>query len=144
MRIATMVLGFVFGAFLMQSILVDFFAGMGEPPPPSSFGDRGPYVVFLWLLGSSLAFGAPKVSIAIFALAGVLCFVSRMNGHIVWGVASIVLAGVSFLSVREKKDADEYRAIVKAAAAAFLATNRQERVAPHENRVQAVASPRGR
>ena len=144
MRIATIVLGFVFGAFLLQSAVVDFFAGMNEPPPASSFGDHAFYTVFLWLVGSSLVFGAPRVSIGCFALASVLCFVSGRNGLYAWGVASIILSGLSYMSVREKKDADEYRAILKAAAEAFLAANGQERVAPYESPVHSAPSSSAR
>jgi hypothetical protein len=143
MRIATMVLGIILGAFfLLQTVLLASLGGAFDIQDAESFGQHGLLVVFLWLLGSSLVFGVPMLSVWAFALASVVCFIGRKGDLIVWGIASIGLAGLAYLSVREKEEADEDRAILRAVAKAFLASNARQAVAPSEAVSQSAPTSR--
>lgn len=126
MRIATLVLGMSLGPFfLFQSVLLSSVGGLFEVQEAESFGQRGIIAVSLWLVGSSFVFGLPLLSTGVFALASIVCFVGGRGDLIIWGFASVILAGLSYLSIKEKQEADEFRAIVRAAAEALLAPNAQ-------------------
>jgi hypothetical protein len=139
-----MVLGIILGAFfLLQSVLLASLGGAFDSRDAESFGQYGLFAVFLWLLGSSLVFGVPMVSVWAFALAGVVCFIGGNDDDLsVWGIASIVLAGLAYLSVREKEQVDEDRAILRAAAKALIASHQQHAVTPSDAARQATPSSR--
>jgi hypothetical protein len=141
MRVATMVLGITLGAFfLLQSALLASLGGVFDSRDAESFGQYGLLAVFLWLVGSSLVFGVPMLSVWVFALASLVCFIGGKGGLIVWGIASIVLAGLAYLSVREKEEADEDRATLRAAAKALLASHERHAMTPSDAVHQATLS----
>jgi hypothetical protein len=71
----------------------------------SSAGALGLVATLMWVLGAGFVLGLPKVSVPLFAVAGVLCIVGGAMGFtdlFVWGVVSFAFALMSFFGVREK------------------------------------------
>ncbi|MDP9478115.1 MAG: hypothetical protein M3R38_20950 [Actinomycetota bacterium] len=108
MRVATTILSLalmlVVGA---QSCVVTVGSALAEDEAATNDASIGLLVAFLFLVGGAFAFGLPLVSLIVFVVAGLLGLLvgttSEFTDLAVWGVASFVLAGLSFFGMREKR-----------------------------------------
>ena len=111
MRIATLIIGLLWGALIfIQSMAAGVFSAEGSET--SSAASAGLLVAILWLLASALVIAFPKASIILFGLAALVGIFTDPGAFAdlqVHGVASIVMAVLSYFGWRGKKkhDADQ-------------------------------------
>lgn len=128
MRIATLTLGLVLGGFfLVQSLVLSAIGGVFEVENASTFGLAGVTAVVLWVLGAGLVFAAPQVSTGMFLLGAGACFLlgRGLGDLVIWGAASLGLAGLSYLSIEEKRVEAADRALLRAVAQTLLVPKEQ-------------------
>ena len=90
----------------MQSCAVYVGGGVTGEESFSQGGAMGILVALLFLLGGAFAIGLPFVSMVVFLVAGLAALVGWGTGFTdmaIWAVVSLILAGMSFLGLREKR-----------------------------------------
>ena len=109
MRVAVLILGLVLGAIMfLQALVIAGLSGVTDDDETGAAAAVGLLMALLWLVACALVIPAPRVSLTLFVLAGVLGFAVSADypDLAVWGGASLVLAFLSFLGWRGKRRAD--------------------------------------
>lgn len=106
MRIAVLIIGLILMVLVgMQSCAVMVGGEITSDTDTSEGGAVGILVAFLFLLGSALVMGFPRVSMVLFILASLLGFAAGsttdFSDMIFWGVVGAGLAIMSFFGSRE-------------------------------------------
>ncbi|HEU0114608.1 MAG TPA: hypothetical protein VFQ80_08025, partial [Thermomicrobiales bacterium] len=150
MRIATLILGLVLGAFLfVQTFLVYALSGAANDQATSDAGAVGLLMALLWLVACALAIPLPQVSTGIFALAALFGLTagasSKFSDLTIWGVASLLLAAFSFFGwIGKRKSARrerETREQMAAHAAQLQFATHAALLAAQTNAASAAQSP---
>ncbi|HEX5499750.1 MAG TPA: hypothetical protein VFX03_11000, partial [Thermomicrobiales bacterium] len=154
MRIATLILGLILGAFLfVQTFLVYALSGAINDQATSGAGALGLLMALMWLVACALVIPVPLLSTVIFGLSGLIGLGagagSKFADLTIWGVAGLLLAAFSFFgwigkrkSARRERETREQMAAQSAQLqfathAALLAAQTSAGVA----QPQPVASP---
>jgi len=106
MRIAVLIIGLLLGLLMfLQTFVVAAQGDAANDDKTSEAAAVGLLMALLWLAACALVIGFPRVSIVLFAIAGLLGFAASGNFSdlAIWGGASFVLAGMSFLGHRGKR-----------------------------------------
>lgn len=106
MRIATLVMGLLFLVpITVQSVVIYAAGNMASQRSAAEGGLMGLLISLLWLVGLAFVWGIPAASMAAFVVAAILTFVVAATTHFgdmnIWGVVSLLFAGMSLLSLRE-------------------------------------------
>ena len=108
MRVAATILSLVLMVVVGVQSCAVYLGGsaMGEPGTAEG-GALGLLVALLFLVGGAFAMPRPLVSFVAFFASGVIGLAGGATTSFadltIWGGASLVLAGLSFLGVREKR-----------------------------------------
>lgn len=102
MRIAVLVLGLLLGLLMFfQTFLVYSLSGATSQKETTEAGAVGLFMALLWLLACALVIPIPLVSTVVFVIAGLLGFAAASSSDFsdlsIWGVASLILAALSFV-----------------------------------------------
>ncbi len=111
MRIAVLIISLFFVLVVgIQSCTVALGGNLFDQQNLAAAGAIGIIVAFLFILGASFALGLPKISMIMFSIAGILGFIaaagSQFKDMYIWAIISIVLAGMSYLGIKEKNKKD--------------------------------------
>lgn len=105
-RLATLIISLVLmvGLFV-QSLLASAGGALIEDKGVEESGAVGILVALGFLLGAAFVMALPRVSVAVFALSGVIAFMGSGSfpDLVIWGVVSLVLALMSWFGYREKR-----------------------------------------
>lgn len=116
MRIATMIVGLMVGAFLFfQSVVLGVFSSEGSTNSEAS--GAGLIMAFLWLLASALVIAFPRSSMILYGLSALIGLFSPTGDFEdlrVHGFIAIALTIMAFFGYRGKKRHDEDVAAEKA------------------------------
>lgn len=116
MRIATLIVGLLVGVMLIfQTMVAGAFSAEGSDT--SAAAGAGLIMALLWLLGSALVIGFPKVSTALYgisALIGLFTPTGAFEDLRFHGVVAVVLTVMAYLGWRGKKTHDQEVAAEKA------------------------------
>ena len=142
MRIAVLIIGLILMLGVgIQSCTVavggEVVSGLSETEAEkqqgedlSAGGAAGMLVALLFLIASALVIAKPKASMWIFVAAGLVALLGATTGFsdlVLWGIAAFVLAGMSYLGVKEvrkkahRRDEELRLAYAQGAAAAATA-----------------------
>lgn len=106
MRIAVLILSVLLGlVMLFESILVFSLSGATEQRNAHEAGAVGIFMAILWITGGAFVLAFPKVSVVVFAMAGMLGLVIGRDfpDLAIGGGLSLVLAVLSWLGWRGKQ-----------------------------------------
>jgi ABC-type multidrug transport system fused ATPase/permease subunit len=108
MRIAVLIITLILGIFLfLQTILVYMGGGLTSDASLSGAGAVGLLIALMWLVAAAFVIGVPLISTIIFVVAGILGLgvagSSTFSDMAVWGIASFVLAALSFIGLLTKR-----------------------------------------
>ncbi|MER3437116.1 MAG: hypothetical protein C4346_05690 [Chloroflexota bacterium] len=113
MRIAVLIIGIVLtiGLFF-QAVLVEGLSSAVNDEATGESAAVGVFMALLWLVGCGFVLPMPRVSMVLFALAGLLGFAASGNAPdlAIWGGASLVLSVLSYFGYRGKRKADRKEA----------------------------------
>jgi hypothetical protein len=111
MRIATLILGLIFGLILfLQTLLGSGLSSLAEDEGAAESSAVGLFASILWLVASALVIGFPLASTIIFGISSLFLFGASGNfpDLAIWGGVALFLAAMSFFGWRgKKKDARE-------------------------------------
>jgi hypothetical protein len=107
-RIATLVIGLVLSIGLfIQSVTVGALSDAVNDEQDGAGGGAGMIMALIWVVACGLVIPLPRVSMVLFAVAGVIGVASAgpldFPDLVVWGIISFVLAVFSFFGWRGKK-----------------------------------------
>ncbi len=113
MRIAVLIIGLVLtvGMFF-QAVIVGGLSSAVNDEATGESAAVGVLMALLWLISCGFVIPMPRVSMALFAIAGLLGFAASGNfpDLAYWGGASLVLAVLSYFGYRGKRKADRKEA----------------------------------
>jgi hypothetical protein len=108
MRVAVLILGLILGAFMFfQSFAINALSGATSDKTSGEASAVGVFMALLWLVACALVVPIPLVSTIVFVVAGLLGFAAAASSKFgdlqLWGVASLILAALSFIGWRSKR-----------------------------------------
>ncbi len=109
MRIAVLIIGLVLSVGLfIQSILAATGAAIFEDDDVGEAAGIGVFMALMWVVGAALAIPLPRVSLVLFALAGLfgLMGMAAFPDLAVWSGISFVLAVFCYFGFRGKRKAE--------------------------------------
>lgn len=113
MRIAVLIIGLVLtvGMFI-QAVIVGGLSSAVNDEATGESAAVGVLMALLWLISCGFVIPMPRVSMVLFAIAGLLGFAASGNfpDLAVWGGASLVLSVLSYFGYRGKRKADRKEA----------------------------------
>nr|WP_319390993.1 hypothetical protein [uncultured Cohaesibacter sp.] len=109
MKIATGIIGLMLGLLVfLQSCVVTTGSSLADDQSTMQAGSVGILVGFIFFVGGAFAFALPRVSMVIFAIAGVLALIASSSGSFgdlsIWGIVALGLAVMSFFANRKKQE----------------------------------------
>src|SRR5215213_6945870 len=89
-----------------QTFLIYGLSNITDDTDSGRAAGAGIGMVLLWLCAVAFVFGIPWLSVALFLIVGAVGFANAEHfpDLQVWGIASLVLAGLSVISLRQAKD----------------------------------------
>src|SRR5215213_6379650 len=89
-----------------QTFLIYGLSNITDDTDSGRAAGAGIGMVLLWLCAVAFVFGIPWLSVALFLIAGAVGFANadHFPDLQVWGAASLILAGLSVVSLRQAKD----------------------------------------
>jgi Double zinc ribbon len=118
-RITVLILGFTLGAVMFaQTFLIYGLSNITDDTDSGRAASAGIGMVVLWLFAVAFVFGIPWLSVGLFLIAGAVGFANAEHfpDLQVWGVASLILAGLSVISLRQARDKESRFPVTVAAA----------------------------
>lgn len=133
MRVAILILTLIVGALLfVQTFLVYSLSGVTQDETTASAGAVGLLIALLWLVAAAFIIGVPLIAAIAFVLAGILAVAMAASSNFtdltIWGVASFVLAGLSFIAMLTKRRGERRTVRQQAERDERLAANIRESV----------------
>jgi hypothetical protein len=108
MRVATLIIGLLLGLLLfLQTMLLYGLSNAGNDEKNAGAAAIGVFVALIWLVASAFVMAFPLFSAIAFAAAALFAFLgggsSDFKDLIIWGVASALLAVLSYFGWRGKR-----------------------------------------
>ncbi|HEY8446896.1 MAG TPA: zinc ribbon domain-containing protein [Thermomicrobiales bacterium] len=142
MRIAVLIIGIILtiGLFL-QAFVVGSLSSAVNDENTSQSAAIGILMALLWLIACGFVIPVPRVSMVLFAVAGVLGFAASGDfpDLAFWGGASLFLAVLSYFGYRGKRKADQKEAERDAMLRQVLAQQAQTAAASPVGQLGAAA-----